>query len=153
MAWTALSFSVGQVLTAAQMNNLQANFAAMAANETGAPDITSIDAVTITNATVTTGNITTANVTTCLATNLQDDNVVGSYIIAYHESSGTVITMGTEYAGSLLTSVSLGISGTAVHSTVNVTGAGTALSGTWKALTGSTANAAYYGIALFVRTA
>ena len=39
MAWTALSFSVGQVLTAAQMNNLQANFAAMAAGDVGAPDI------------------------------------------------------------------------------------------------------------------
>jgi hypothetical protein len=37
MAWTALSFSVGQVLTAAQMNNLYANFAAIAAGNSGAP--------------------------------------------------------------------------------------------------------------------
>lgn len=37
MGWTALGFSVGQVLTAAQMNNLQANFAAMAAGNSGAP--------------------------------------------------------------------------------------------------------------------
>lgn len=39
MAWTALTFSVGQILTAAQMNNLQSNFTALANGDTGAPAI------------------------------------------------------------------------------------------------------------------
>ncbi len=39
MAWTALTFSVGQILTAAQMNNLQANFTALAQGLSGAPKI------------------------------------------------------------------------------------------------------------------
>lgn len=39
MTWTNFTFSVGQVLTAAQMNNLYANFAAMAAKDSGAPTI------------------------------------------------------------------------------------------------------------------
>lgn len=37
MAWTSLVFSVGQILTAAQMNNLQANFTALAQGLSGAP--------------------------------------------------------------------------------------------------------------------
>lgn len=37
MAWTALTFSVGQILTAAQMNNLQSNFTALANGDAGAP--------------------------------------------------------------------------------------------------------------------
>lgn len=39
MTWTSFTFSVGQVLTAAQMNNLYSNFAALAAGDSGAPDI------------------------------------------------------------------------------------------------------------------
>lgn len=39
MTWTTLSFSVGQILTAAQMNNMYSNFAAMGAADTGAPSI------------------------------------------------------------------------------------------------------------------
>lgn len=39
MAWTDLNFSVGQVLTAAQMNQLQANFTAVAQGQSGAPTI------------------------------------------------------------------------------------------------------------------
>jgi len=39
MAWTGQSFSVGQVLTAAQMNNLQADITALANGDAGAPDI------------------------------------------------------------------------------------------------------------------
>jgi len=39
MAWTALTFSVGQILTAAQMNNLQSNFTAVADGNVGAPKI------------------------------------------------------------------------------------------------------------------
>lgn len=39
MTWTNFSFSVGQVLTAAQMNNLYSNFAAIAAGDAGAPSI------------------------------------------------------------------------------------------------------------------
>lgn len=53
MAWTSLSFSVGQVLTAAQMNNLQANFAALAANDTGSPNITKITPAIQTSGTTT----------------------------------------------------------------------------------------------------
>lgn len=37
MAWTNLNFAVGQILTAAQMNNFFANFAAMMNGDTGAP--------------------------------------------------------------------------------------------------------------------
>ncbi len=39
MTWTSLSFSFGAVLTSSQMNQLQANFAAMAAGDSGAPEI------------------------------------------------------------------------------------------------------------------
>ena len=39
MTWTNFSFSVGQVLSAANMNNLYANFGAMAAGDSGAPSI------------------------------------------------------------------------------------------------------------------
>lgn len=39
MTWTSLTFSVGAVLTAAQMNNLQNNFAAVANGDSGAPNI------------------------------------------------------------------------------------------------------------------
>jgi len=37
MAWTDLNFTVGQVLTAAQMNNLVANLTAMMDGDSGAP--------------------------------------------------------------------------------------------------------------------
>jgi len=40
MAWTSLSFSFGAILTSAQMNQLQANFSAVAAGDSGAPAIT-----------------------------------------------------------------------------------------------------------------
>lgn len=39
MTWTGQSFTVGQVLTAAQMNNLQADITALANADSGAPDI------------------------------------------------------------------------------------------------------------------
>lgn len=39
MAWTNLSFSYGATLTSPQMNQLQANFAALAAGSAGAPEI------------------------------------------------------------------------------------------------------------------
>lgn len=39
MTWTNFSFSVGQILTAAQMNNLYANFAALGAGDSGAPEV------------------------------------------------------------------------------------------------------------------
>lgn len=39
MAWTTLNFSVGQILTAAQMQNLDDNFEALAAGDSGAPNI------------------------------------------------------------------------------------------------------------------
>lgn len=42
MAWTNLSFSFEQVLTSSEMNQLQANFAAMAAGDSGAPAITAL---------------------------------------------------------------------------------------------------------------
>lgn len=45
MAWTGLTFSVGQILTAAQMNNLQGNFAGMADADPGAPTIDPINAM------------------------------------------------------------------------------------------------------------
>lgn len=40
MAWTTLSFSYGATLTSTQMNQLYANFAAMAAGDSGSPTIT-----------------------------------------------------------------------------------------------------------------
>lgn len=39
MTWTGQSFSVGQVLTAAQMNNLQADITAVTNGDAGAPTI------------------------------------------------------------------------------------------------------------------
>ena len=39
MTWTGQSFSVGQVLTSAQMNNLQADITALANGDAGAPSI------------------------------------------------------------------------------------------------------------------
>jgi len=39
MTWTGQSFTVGQVLTAAQMNNLQADITALANGDSGAPEI------------------------------------------------------------------------------------------------------------------
>jgi hypothetical protein len=39
MAWTTLNFSVGQILTAAQMNQVQDNFTALAQGLSGAPQI------------------------------------------------------------------------------------------------------------------
>lgn len=39
MTWTGQNFSVGQVLTAAQMNNLQADITALANGDSGAPEI------------------------------------------------------------------------------------------------------------------
>ena len=39
MAWTGQTFTVGQILTANQMNNLQADITALANADTGAPDI------------------------------------------------------------------------------------------------------------------
>ena len=39
MAWTGQNFSVGQILTAAQMNNVQADISALAAGDVGAPEI------------------------------------------------------------------------------------------------------------------
>lgn len=41
MAWTGQTFSVGQILTAAQMNNLQADITALANGDSGAPSIQS----------------------------------------------------------------------------------------------------------------
>lgn len=40
MTWTNLNFSMGQILTSAEMNSFQNNFAAMMAANTGAPAIT-----------------------------------------------------------------------------------------------------------------
>ena len=39
MAWTDLNFTVGQILTAAQMNNLQGNFSAVMNGDSGAPNL------------------------------------------------------------------------------------------------------------------
>lgn len=39
MAWTSLTFSFGAILTSAQMNQLQANFSAIADGDAGAPQI------------------------------------------------------------------------------------------------------------------
>jgi hypothetical protein len=41
MTWTGQSFSVGQILTAAQMTNLQADITALANGDSGAPTIIS----------------------------------------------------------------------------------------------------------------
>ena len=40
MVWTNLTFPYGSKLSSAQMTQLQANFAAMAAGDAGAPEIT-----------------------------------------------------------------------------------------------------------------
>jgi len=39
MAWTALTYGVGSLLTSTKMTQLQANFTALADNESGAPTI------------------------------------------------------------------------------------------------------------------
>jgi len=39
MAWTSLTFSFGAVLTSTQMNQLQANFSAVANGDAGAPRV------------------------------------------------------------------------------------------------------------------
>ena len=39
MAWTSLTFSFGAILTSTQMNQLQANFSAIANGDAGAPRI------------------------------------------------------------------------------------------------------------------
>lgn len=39
MAWTSLSFSIGQILTAAQMTNLSNNITAVMNGDTGAPNL------------------------------------------------------------------------------------------------------------------
>lgn len=49
MTWTSLTFNVGQILTAAQMTNLQANFSALANGDVGAPDIIEDAFTAITN--------------------------------------------------------------------------------------------------------
>ena len=102
-------------------------------------------------ANMTTANIATANITTCLATNLQSANVVGSYILAWHETLNTGITLGTSYAGSLLTSITLYLNGTN-DIVSNGLGSGSALTGTWKALSPASAVVDNYGGTLFVRT-
>lgn len=56
MAWTNLSFAYGSALTSTKMTQLQANFAAMAAGDSGSP--------TIVNATNLTGSGTVSNTAT-----------------------------------------------------------------------------------------
>lgn len=62
MTWTGQTFTVGQILTAAQMNNLQADITAMANGDAGAPKIqtAAIDDAAVTTAKIADGDVTSA---------------------------------------------------------------------------------------------
>lgn len=68
MTWTTQTFNVGQVLTAAQMTNLNNNFTALANGDSGAPPITlaAMGANSVDNSQMVSGAIHTAEVNTSL---------------------------------------------------------------------------------------
>lgn len=146
MAWTSLSFSVGQVLTAAQMNNLQANFAAVAGNEAGAPVL--LTATNVAGGTVA-GTFNVGNTGTAIAGLAADD--LGTYAFLRHETLNTTVTYGTNYAGSLLTPTGFIVDTGGVN---HDQGGDSSRSGTWKCLGNADPIAAtYYAITLFLKVA
>jgi len=56
MAWNALTFSFGSKLTSTKMTQLQANFAAMAAGESGAPGILETTVIRVVEAAIAPGS-------------------------------------------------------------------------------------------------
>jgi hypothetical protein len=57
MAWTSLTFAYGSKLTSAKLTQMQANFAAMAAGDAGAPEITKDALKTTANTTGSSGTL------------------------------------------------------------------------------------------------
>jgi len=87
MTWTGGSFSVGQILTAAQMNNLQADITAHANGDAGAPK--NIDASFTTNS-INANKLVTASVT---ATQLGSNSVHTSEIYELSGSSSASLAV------------------------------------------------------------
>jgi hypothetical protein len=79
---------------------------------------------------------------------------VGTYAFLRHNTGGTAVSAGTNYAGSSLTFSGVG-PGTGAASTSVTTGtSGSATSGTWKAMGTTTPfSGSYYALTLFLRVA
>lgn len=93
MTWTGQTFNVGQILTAAQMNNMQADITAVANGDAGAPPI--VDAALGTTATTTGRDWVLAR--NALAT----ADAVGSYAFA-HDTADQGFLFGETTAASNL---------------------------------------------------
>ena len=96
MAWTSLTFSFGSLLTSTKMTQLQDNFAAMAAGDSGAP---TVDTAGITALAVTTAKIAALNVTGA--------TIAASTITAAKVSWGSSSASGTGPALIVMTANSL----------------------------------------------
>lgn len=123
MAWTTLSFSYGQVLTSAEMQQMQDNFTALASGSTGAPSLTTTKVTT-----QSVGDNSTAIATTAYCENFVNNDVgqgaIGCFQMCF-TSTGTLNPSST-IAGSSLRP--LYVSTVPPYIFVSTT----ALSGTWK---------------------
>lgn len=95
MTWTGQTFSVGQVLTAAQMTNLQSDITALANGDSGAPKIqaAALDASIVSSAKVALTSETDTNIGNILSggTHTLDEGIYSFiYIDASAAASGTV---------------------------------------------------------------
>lgn len=105
MAWTDLTFASESILTSEKMTQLQANFAAMAAGDSGAPEITPAamqqsGTYDLGTADIeTTGNITPAGVYLggTAAANLLDDYEEGDFTPVWEDLSANECTMSTAH--------------------------------------------------------
>ena len=82
MTWTNQNFSVGQVLTAAQMNNLNDNVTALANGDSGAPPITTaaLDDNVVTTSKLSGGAVETSVINTSTASSSGSDFNSGTNI-------------------------------------------------------------------------
>ena len=114
MAWTGQIFSVGQILTAAQMNNLQNDITALADNDSGAPDV-SFAAILSGVVGISVGDI-------------------GTVALLVRTSASSSVVAGSTYAGSGLKYYGVTMTSITATSGASSVAAGAVVSGTWRAL-------------------
>lgn len=113
MTWTTFNFSVGQILTASQMNNLYNNFASFAAKETNAPVLANgyITAAMFGSNVIGTSAILDSAVTTAkIADSAVTEAKVTNSIIGYSKLKYTSATYTTDSSAPLAVSVANGLS-------------------------------------------